>query len=739
MPPKSAKKPVKIPAPPAQTVDRIKMEARIVAMTPEELAVVKFQITELIYWWLGTPIQSTIDRIRADYPFLSEFIQFEAVYSRVENLALQQPDLLGVSFEDFFPELVEFRNRCLEAWAKVPKNLEKAALWLLPFAQGAGANSDVEAAVYFASRSNLQVTNANDLKKSWHRSICRSITRGVPITDRLTDDVRKRAEAQLISLSEAAAILSFHESLPRFFSFADNEREFIDASFFRAVEWFGLEGFEPWIESFCKDVSDDIYTGMDATPFSWSLIFLCRSDIALRKIEHFALESLLWSLCNGQIERNKPWRQYVMRSKEYKIIDYIPILASIIFSWHRIKPQQLNAAVLHAALDELLQHQLHDGAWPDRSDDINGSIVSTCFAIHALALAKPTDWEKACLLAKNWLLDKQEESGCWHEEGGPTVMLTVLTLDAISLATGTETVTFGRTSAKRNHESAPPAVAEPTYSYTGQPWYNPPWPEFTSKTKPDASKDVKPKLGLVVATEAEIRQGLHLLKPLTGKRKIWKVTHDQETFYIGRLGAFDTVLTMCTIGAEGVAGSALTIDSLIKMWKVKAVVLTGIAFGAAREKQGPADVLIAESVIPYESQRVGAEIKFKSPIPPASSLLINRFRNALGWKFGRPDKTNVATHFGPVLSGAKLIDNIDLKSQLLNQFPSAIGGEMEGSGLTSSALRNRTEWILVKGVCDWADGHKHSDYQQMAAASAISLCQSVFTDPHALNGLGKTN
>jgi len=55
---------------------------------------------------------------------------------------------------------------------------------------------------------------------------------------------------------------------------------------------------------------------------------------------------------------------------------------------------------------------------------------------------------------------------------------------------------------------------------------------------------------------------------------------------------------------------------------------------------------------------------------------------------------------------------------------------MEGVGLAASAERERQEWILVKAICDWADGQKTDEHQEFAAASAVSFVQ------HLLNQSG---
>lgn len=60
---------------------------------------------------------------------------------------------------------------------------------------------------------------------------------------------------------------------------------------------------------------------------------------------------------------------------------------------------------------------------------------------------------------------------------------------------------------------------------------------------------------------------------------------------------------------------------------------------------------------------------------------------------------------------------------------------MSTVGVYVATAGERLEWILVKGVCDWADGTKNDEYQEMAAASAASLVRHVLADPYALDGL----
>jgi nucleoside phosphorylase len=77
-----------------------------------------------------------------------------------------------------------------------------------------------------------------------------------------------------------------------------------------------------------------------------------------------------------------------------------------------------------------------------------------------------------------------------------------------------------------------------------------------------------------------------------------------------------------------------------------------------------------------------------------------------------------------ILSGEKLVDNLDFRDELTTLFPGAKGGEMEASGIYSAARENETRWIIIKAVCDYADGNKNKDKeinQKLAASKAASF------------------
>ncbi len=77
-----------------------------------------------------------------------------------------------------------------------------------------------------------------------------------------------------------------------------------------------------------------------------------------------------------------------------------------------------------------------------------------------------------------------------------------------------------------------------------------------------------------------------------------------------------------------------------------------------------------------------------------------------------------------LLTGEKLVDNVDYRNQLVKFGSEAEGGEMEGAGLYVSSYDKKVDWIVIKAICDWADGTKGVDKttrQKLAAKNAAEF------------------
>lgn len=247
---------------------------------------------------------------------------------------------------------------------------------------------------------------------------------------------------------------------------------------------------------------------------------------------------------------------------------------------------------------------------------------------------------------------------------------------------------------------------------------------------------------LVVAVPVERDAVLDLLEPVDGS-SVLKVFEGETVYYVGQLGLYTCALVMCQMGSTGRDSSILATSAAIETWKPAAgVIMPGIAFGRcaprpddaprADAKQLLGDVIVATQVVPYEPARMGiSEFVSRGAHPESSLLLVNRLRN-LDWSWTPSDDGSVAPRgllFGPILSGEKLVDDPSFKEQLFEEFPKAIGGEMEGAGVYAASSRAHAHWIVVKAICDWGDGSKTKEFQPLAARNAAAVVQAMLSEP----------
>ena len=250
-------------------------------------------------------------------------------------------------------------------------------------------------------------------------------------------------------------------------------------------------------------------------------------------------------------------------------------------------------------------------------------------------------------------------------------------------------------------------------------------------------KDMKTKLKgaalylFATATDIETATLHNYLKPIEGESTLNTIIERNLTYFVGVLGVYNIVHVQCSMGAVGRDSSITTVMEAIDCWKPCSVVMVGIAFGKDRKKQKIGDVLISESIVNYEDQRVSKDnLEKRSPMPQSGKTLLNRFKYNRDWIYKLPNGKLSGKSVGLILSGEKLVDNRDFKKDLFDLHPNAIGGEMEAYGVYAAcASKGISEWIIVKGICDWADGNKSRNKkanQMIAAEAAISLCFSVF-------------
>lgn len=249
----------------------------------------------------------------------------------------------------------------------------------------------------------------------------------------------------------------------------------------------------------------------------------------------------------------------------------------------------------------------------------------------------------------------------------------------------------------------------------------------------------KPLL-LVTATAVETAELHKHLRPVEGEHLI-VCYKGSIKYYLGLFGKYLVVHVECLRMGTGQQGGSLeTSTEAINQWKPGAVVMVGIAFGVKPNEQRVGDVLISESTIPYEIAKLTkGDTQYRAAVPPAGNTLLSRFKQNRTWQYPLPSGQIARKLPGAVLSGEKLIDDLEERNALVADHPHAIGGEMEGAGVASAAHDDHLEWILVKAICDFADGNKSVEKernQEIAAASSVSLCLDVFSSEVAFVSLG---
>jgi nucleoside phosphorylase len=191
---------------------------------------------------------------------------------------------------------------------------------------------------------------------------------------------------------------------------------------------------------------------------------------------------------------------------------------------------------------------------------------------------------------------------------------------------------------------------------------------------------------------------------------------------LGKIGETTVYHAISEMGSGGSGAMQQTVEKAISNLEPGAVIAVGIAFGVSEKDQKIGDILVSKLLRLYEQQRVGkmGEIIPRGSSPDASPRLMSHFRS-----FQQTKWSGAKVRFGVVLSGEKLIDNIDYRDSLVKLESEAVGGEMEGAGLYVSSYDRKVDWIVIKAICDWADGNKGVEKDERQKLAAMNAAEFV--------------
>jgi nucleoside phosphorylase len=204
------------------------------------------------------------------------------------------------------------------------------------------------------------------------------------------------------------------------------------------------------------------------------------------------------------------------------------------------------------------------------------------------------------------------------------------------------------------------------------------------------------KILIVVATKLEAKKVLSQMR-LKGFSPVAETMDKLVVWNLGTVNGNSLLMVKTTnMGSSGSGGSTLTVYETINEIKPNAAIMVGIAFGLKQKSQEIGTILVSKQIEGYELRKIKEDEEIaRADKIPASIGLVNRFENS-EFDF---DKCKV--DFGLMVSGEKLVNNKKFVEKIIENYPEAIGGEMEGEGFQSACHRNNTDWILMKGVCDW--------------------------------------
>lgn len=226
---------------------------------------------------------------------------------------------------------------------------------------------------------------------------------------------------------------------------------------------------------------------------------------------------------------------------------------------------------------------------------------------------------------------------------------------------------------------------------------------------------------IVTVTTVEGRAVIDVFEKANSAKS--KIVHIEGQHYrdLGNINGSRVYMAITEMGSGGRGGSQEAVRKGIEALNPIAVIMVGIAFGTDGEKQRIGDILVSKQLLLYELQKIqNGKIISRGDKSHATPSLINWISHAeIDW-----NEANGRITQGLILSGEKLVDDIDYRDQLIQLAPEAIGGEMEGAGLYVACQNKKTDWILIKAICDFADGHKSKDKderQKLAAHNAASF------------------
>ncbi|HET9894556.1 MAG TPA: hypothetical protein VFQ44_06435 [Streptosporangiaceae bacterium] len=231
---------------------------------------------------------------------------------------------------------------------------------------------------------------------------------------------------------------------------------------------------------------------------------------------------------------------------------------------------------------------------------------------------------------------------------------------------------------------------------------------------------------ILVVTQEERKALLRSVRRYVGQRPAESYDGRRTVCALGSIAGTELMLAQAVAqGTASASGMYETAKSAIDQCRPDHVILTGICFGLRPgDGQRLGDIVVAEEVHNIDHRKVVEDRGVERTIRrgahgQASPALLDRFQAAAStWDGAR-------VHFGQVLTSSTLVNSGSLVARLRAEFPDALAGEMEGTGVYEAAREGvKPNWIMVKAISDWGCA-KTDDHQPLAARNTADFVVHV--------------
>lgn len=188
--------------------------------------------------------------------------------------------------------------------------------------------------------------------------------------------------------------------------------------------------------------------------------------------------------------------------------------------------------------------------------------------------------------------------------------------------------------------------------------------------------------------------------------------------------------------AANVDAAVLTTDAL-HHWSPDAILLVGIA-AATSSEQILGDLVVGREIHYYERGKQVAggkrpEIKMHNADPKLWSrfqALPKSTKDSFHISAQRPDNSlyRPLVYPGVIASGEEVIANPELRDSIVELNRKIMAIEMEGYGVSRAAWQSSKPCLVIRALCDYADGGKNDDWHEYSAAVAAGFTKEFLLD-----------